>query len=244
MERVENITQKTNVSALERLGSTAVGSMLVLNVARKPSLRTVAGALLGTDLIYRGVTGHCHLYGALGVNTAATNQPGSQINGAAPEIQRSITIGRSREEAYSLWSNPENFALVMGHFAEVRPEGEGITHWRVRGPLKQVFEWRSEQTEEEPGRVISWQSLAGSQLPNRGRVSFREAPNGIGTEVTVTVRFQPPLGSIGAQISKALHLVPRSIAGTALRRFKSLAETGEIPTLEHNPSGRGASDAF
>jgi hypothetical protein len=33
-------------------------------------------------------------------------------------------------------------------------------------------------------------------------------------------------------------VVPRTIATQALRRFKSLVETGEIPTLEHNPSAR------
>jgi hypothetical protein len=49
---------------------------------------------------------------------------------------------------------------------------------------------------------------------------------------------------VGAQVAKKLDLIPKAITGQSLRRFKSLAETGEIPTLENNPSGRGASDSF
>ena len=41
-----------------------------------------------------------------------------------------------------------------------------------------------------------------------------------------------------------LGVVPESLAGTVLDRFKRLAETGEIPSLETNPSGRGKGDRF
>jgi hypothetical protein len=41
---------------------------------------------------------------------------------------------------------------------------------------------------------------------------------------------------------KRLGFVPRTITGEALDRFKSLAETGEIPTLERNSSARGSGD--
>jgi hypothetical protein len=37
---------------------------------------------------------------------------------------------------------------------------------------------------------------------------------------------------------KTLSIIPRTIAEKSLRRFKSLAETGEIPTLAHNPAAR------
>ena len=52
--------------------------------------------------------------------------------------------------------------------------------------------------------------------------------------------FVPPGGVLGEAASKLLNVVPGMLAGKALRRFKSLAETGEIPTTEHNPSPAGA----
>jgi hypothetical protein len=55
--------------------------------------------------------------------------------------------------------------------------------------------------------------------------SFSPAPGDWGTVATLTVR-----GGNG--------MASRLKLGRALRRFKSLAETGEIPTLEHNPSAR------
>jgi uncharacterized membrane protein len=107
-----------------------------------------------------------------------------------------------------------------------------------------VFEWESRLTSDEPGRRIAWESLPGTELPNRGEVTFKQAPNGMGSEVTLEMQFEAPLGPAGAQVFKALRKVPRSIAGKALRRFKSLVETGELPTLANNPSGRGTSDSF
>lgn len=35
-------------------------------------------------------------------------------------------------------------------------------------------------------------------------------------------------------------LLPKEVASKALHRFKSLAETGEIPTLQGQPAGRHA----
>ena len=233
-----------NVAATERLISTTVGGLLVAWGLRKRSALGLAGAAAGADLIYRGVTGHCHLYGTMGVNTAAFQKPGSQVRPDAPEVRRAITIGRSPEELYEFWRDPIHLAQIVAHFAEVTPRGNGLTHWRVRGPLKQILEWDSRYTQEEPGRRLAWETVPGSTLVNRGEVTFHHGPGGFGTEVRLFMQFEPPLGNIGSGVVKALRMMPRGIAGQALRRFKSLTETGEIPTLQHNPSGRGSSDMF
>lgn len=235
-------TQSANVGAFERMASTVAGTLLVTRGLRKPSPGRLLAAAAGADLIYRGLTGHCALYGTLGVNTAARNKSGADIPANAPEVKRAITIGKPPEELYAFWRNPDNLAKIMGHFAEVTPERDGILHWRVRGPLKQVFEWDSRHTEEQPNRVLTWQTLPGSTLVNHGRVTFQPGPDSTGTEVTLQMQFEPPLGSLGAGLVSVLHKVPRAIAGQSLRRFKSLVETGEIPTLAENPSGRGAGD--
>ncbi len=236
--------QANNVAALERVVSIATGAFLVTQTIRRPSWRSAAGGLLGADLIYRGATGHCHLYSALGVNTAEKKKPGSQIDQTAPAVHRSITIARSPEELYSFWRDEHNLARIMAHFAEVTPGPDSSTHWRVRGPVQQVFEWHSRLISDEPGHKIAWETLPGTEIPNRGEVVFKSAPDGMGSEVSLQMQFEPPLGAAGARLIKALNKVPRAVAGKALRRFKSLVETGEIPTLEHNPSGRGSSDFF
>jgi hypothetical protein len=41
---------------------------------------------------------------------------------------------------------------------------------------------------------------------------------------------------------KLLRVVPEAVAQRALQRLKSLVETGEIATSEHDPSGRRPAD--
>lgn len=240
--------ENKNVGAAERLASMAVGGLLVTWALRKRSPATMAAGMIGTGLIYRGASGHCQVYGALGMNTAAAKVSGGQISSSAPEIQRSITINRSPEELFAFWSNPENLGRIMAHFAEVTPEGgpevNNVTRWKVSGPMGQMFGWTSQQTAEEAGRKLSWQSLPGGTIATRGNVAFQPGRENTGTEVKLWVQFEPPLGAVGEGLAKTLQKFPRAIAGQALRRFKSLVETGEIPTLEHNPSARGASDSF
>ena len=51
-----------------------------------------------------------------------------------------------------------------------------------------------------------------------------------GTTATVTLRLESAVPGTATQ----------TLAGKAVRRLKALAETGEVPTTEHNPSGREA----
>jgi uncharacterized membrane protein len=245
LQRADEVSAsgEINVGLAERLASMIAGGLLVGWGIRKRSAAGLAGAAVGADLIYRGLRGHCNMYGALGVNTAGADKPGSEIRPDAPEVRRSITIDRSPEELYQFWRDPINLAHIAAHFAQVTPRPNNITHWRVRGPLKQVLEWDSRYIEEQPGERLVWETIPGSTLVNRGEITFQPGPRG-GTEVHLTMQFEPPLGPVGVGVVKALHILPRGIAGQSLRRFKSLVETGEVPSLQRNPSGRGASDNF
>ncbi len=236
------LTGDTNVSELERYGSIAVGGLLVLNGVRKPSILTIAGAVAGGSLLWRGLSGHCSMYQAMEINTAAATD-GQHIRDAAPEVESSITVGKGAEELYTLWREPETLAPIMAHFAEVTAvDGPKLTHWRLHSPLPISIEWDSELTVERPGKELSWASKPGTMLPNEGSVYFKPAPGGRGTEVRVRFRFQPPLGIAGDKLASAFSSIPKTIAATSLRHLKSLAETREIPTLLGNPSARGNTD--
>ena len=43
------------------------------------SLGGLALAAVGGSLLYRGMTGHCHLYSAMGINTAGNASPNEEI---------------------------------------------------------------------------------------------------------------------------------------------------------------------
>jgi uncharacterized membrane protein len=65
-------TKVPNVGETERTLSILAGSGLIGLGLAAPSIRGALMGLAGGALLYRGLTGHCELYRALGLNTAAT----------------------------------------------------------------------------------------------------------------------------------------------------------------------------
>jgi hypothetical protein len=93
--------------------------------------------------------------------------------------------------------------------------------------------------------VLGWKSLPGSSVPNAGSVNFREAPGGRGTEVRVSLEYEPPAGKLGVAIARALGGEEPSIqVREDLRRYKALMETGELPVSEIPGRGGRARDSF
>jgi uncharacterized membrane protein len=164
--------------------------------------------------------------------------------GGTTAATRSITVARPAEELHEIWRDPEQVSRIADRFADVTPRGEDGLRWTVEGPYGRTVSWETRVVEEEPGEFIRWETPVDAMLPCRGSVRFRPAPGGRGTIVTLSVRFDPPGGTLGDAAMERLGIVPGSLAGGVLDRFKSLAETGEIPRLAENPSGRGRGDAL
>lgn len=161
----------------------------------------------------------------------------------ATRVETSLTIGGSAEELYKLWRDPQTLPQVMGHFATVTAQADDRAHWVVSGPGKTGLQWDSQIVQDEPARLLRWYSLQGAKLPNGGSITFAPATGGRGTVATLEIDFDPPGGSLGKAAAKLLGIVPQVLAVKALRRFKSLAETGEIPTLKDNVSARTGATA-
>jgi uncharacterized membrane protein len=112
-------------------------------------------------------------------------------------------------------------------------------HWVVQGPGGPQVKWDTQIIEDRPGEVVRWASLPGAAVPTEGAVRFRPAPNGLGTEVTLSLRVDPHAGALGSALISLLGGTAGTLLATkALHRFKSLAETGEVPTLTRQPAAR------
>ena len=61
---------RVNIGEAERYWSAVAGGALAAFGLTRCSLRGLALATMGAALAYRGVTGHCSCYEALGINTA------------------------------------------------------------------------------------------------------------------------------------------------------------------------------
>ncbi|HEY7929893.1 MAG TPA: SRPBCC family protein [Steroidobacteraceae bacterium] len=162
---------------------------------------------------------------------------------AAPvEISLSVAIDRPAEELYRFWRNLTNLPRFMSSVREVRPldglapEQARRWHWVGLAPVGSL-EWESEITEDRPGQLIAWRSSAGTLLAFEGTVHFAAAPNAEGTLVRLRMRYAGAGGATTAAVARMLRQLPRQQMKAELRRFKQLIETGEIATIDGQPSG-------
>jgi uncharacterized membrane protein len=147
-------------------------------------------------------------------------------------VGRTVTINRPRAELYAFWRDFRNLALFMENVESVTPGDDRRSHWVVKAPAGKTVEWDSVLTEEVENEVLAWESAEGADIKNAGRIEFKDAPPGRGTEVTATIVYEPPGGDLGKLIAKLFQKEPKIQARRELRRFKQLMETGEISTAK------------
>jgi uncharacterized membrane protein len=229
-----------NVGNAERQLSLAAGAILAVLGLTRGNLPGLLVAGTGGALAYRGVTGYCHMYNALGVNTAdAQAKRFAEGREEGIHVVESFLIDKSPDELYKFWRNLENLPRIMSHLESVRVIDEKRSHWIAKAPKVAggSMEWDAEITSDEPNSRISWQSLPGADLENRGSVEFKRAPGDRGTAVLARLQYLPPAGQLGQVIAKLFGHDPQTLIRADLRNFKRLMEIGEVVTTEGQPRG-------
>ncbi|MFT3785679.1 MAG: SRPBCC family protein [Tepidisphaeraceae bacterium] len=198
--------------------------------------RTVAGAAL----LYRGLSGYCALYSALGLNTNKSDRDPNQAsadpstyNKRSIHVEQSITIQKSPEDLYLYWRDFSKLPQFMGHLKEVRVIDDQRSHWVAKAPLNFSVEWDAEIINEDPGRVIAWRSVGEADVDNSGSVRFRDLGNGQ-TEVKVVLDYIPPAGRLGSVVAKLFGEEPNQQIKDDLSRFKQQIESGQPDALSLN----------
>jgi uncharacterized membrane protein len=233
-----------NVGQTERWASALAGGALAIYGLTRRTWGGFVLALVGGTLIYRGSTGHCYMYDALGVNTTGTASDNPLVSVPANrgiKVEKSVAINKSPEELYSFWRNFENLPRFMNHLESVKRTGEGRSHWVAKAPAGKTVEWDAEIYNEKENELIAWRSLEGADVDNAGSVRFEPATDGRGTIVKVTLKYDPPGGVLGSFVAKLFGEEPSQQIEEDLQRFKQVMETGTTPTTEGQSSGRSAS---
>jgi uncharacterized membrane protein len=232
--------EPVNVGGGERLASLAGGGLLAAYGLSRGSTTGLLLAAVGGALAYRGFTGHCHMYQALGMNSAKDERSRAAIpSGQGVKIEESTTINRAPEELYAYWRKLENLPRVMPHLVSVTDTGNNRWHWVAKGPTGNV-EWDAEIITDRPNELIGWRSLPGSTVATAGSVHFQPAPGNRGTEIKVVLSYNPPAGQLGAAIAWLTGYDPQTEVREDLRNFKRIMETGSVPTTHGQPRGRCA----
>jgi uncharacterized membrane protein len=143
-------------------------------------------------------------------------------------VAETVTVARTREEVYRFWRDLTNLPRFMEHLEAVQVLDDRRSHWRARAPAGSSVEWGAEIIEDQPNERISWRSMQDAAVPNTGTVRFRVAPGNRGTEIHVTLRYDPPAGRLGALVARLFGEDPAQQVKTDLRRLKQVLETGEV----------------
>ena len=85
---------------------------------------------------------------------------------------------------------------------------------------------------------INWQTPSSSKLKFQAVLTASHAPADRGTIVSAEAYFEVPHKKILNDLLNMEDTNPSLLVGVFLHRFKTLIETGEIPTTEGQPSGR------
>jgi uncharacterized membrane protein len=212
----------TNVGVAERAASIVAGSLLIYNGLKNRDKFTIAKALTGGYLFFRGASGHCELYEAAGKKKLP--DPIKNIN-----IRTNVTVNVPRQEAYSFWRKLSNLPLFMEHLESVEKLDGRRSYWKAKVPGHLgTIGWEAEIVKDEEGKLIGWNSLPDSTIENAGKVEFRDAGDGE-TEIRVTITYRAPLGAVGAGVAKLFNPMFEKIVQNDVKNFKHYIEAGDLP---------------
>jgi len=149
-------------------------------------------------------------------------------------VGKTVTLSKPpRDQLFAFWRDFTNLPTFMDNLENVERLDGKRSCWTIKAPGGTKIILETEIVEEREGELIAWRSVEGSDITAQGRVAFRDAAGGRGTEVELIIAYKPPLGRVGQAIAQFLQREPEVQSRRDLRRFKMLMETGEIATSDN-----------
>jgi uncharacterized membrane protein len=218
-----------NVGDTERMLSLAAGVGLGLVGLARGRMKGLALTAIGAGLVWRGYTGHCQGYSVLGINNAKRNPATSVPARQGVKLDKTIIVSRPAADLYRFWRRLENLPQVMRHLKYVQSIDSQHSRWVAEGALGKDLTWDAELINEREDEMLAWASLPNGDVETAGSVHFRPLKNGHGTEVTVSLKYNPPAGKMGAHLATLLGEGLEEKLDEDLATFKQVMETGMAP---------------
>jgi uncharacterized membrane protein len=178
------------------------------------------------------------VYQALGINTAQGHNEAVGVPARrGRRHETSVVIERPASQLFDYWRRLNNLPRLFHHLISVDERADGRSRWVARGPLGQTVEWDAEIHNLQPGEMIAWRSIPGSDLDTAGSIHFKPTADEGRSIVTLNMKYNPPAGKVGSAIAAWLGQSVEGDLERGLRRFKQIAEAGEIATVAGQPRG-------
>lgn len=209
-----------NVSWPERMVSSTAGALLISSGIRNILHHPVSSffkTAIGAYLVYRGASGNCALYNAIGTK--------QMIERPEPIVATAkMVINRPKDEVYMFWRRLENLPIFMEHLSDVIEEDSVHSYWEAFLPGKiGKIHWNAQVIRDDFGEVISWQSIGSSQLENAGKVTFKAIDENQ-CELEVIIVYRAPAGDIGKTLAKWFNGGFQNMIQNDILRFKDYME--------------------
>ncbi|HXH82584.1 MAG TPA: SRPBCC family protein [Candidatus Tectomicrobia bacterium] len=216
---------RQNVGPTERWVSAVGGGALALWGLSRRSLPGLVIAGLGGALAWRGVTGWCNVYGALGIDRAGARRT---VGNVGVKIDRAITIAHPAQRLYYFWRDFRNLPRIMSHVERVEVLDETRSRWTVRPAPGATLTWEAEIVNDRPAHTIAWRTAPGSEVAHAGSVRFEPVEGGKATRLEVSLQYDPPGGVLGHAISALVGADAGRRIEQDLAELKAAVESGRV----------------
>jgi uncharacterized membrane protein len=218
--------RSVNVGDAERAVSTVGGAALALYGLSRFSFGGLVLAAVGGMLGYRGLSGHCDVYQALGIDRGSERM-GVVEGNLGVKIDKSVTVNAPPDRVYRFWRNFENLPQIMSHLDRVKVLSQTHSRWVVKAPVGMKVEWEAEIINDKPNEIIAWRSTGNALVDHAGSVNFERTPDGHAL-VKVSLQYDPPGGEWGHAVASLFN----EDAGTQIQHdldnFKRAVEEGRL----------------
>jgi uncharacterized membrane protein len=217
-----------NVGDIERWVSGIAGGTLVACGLGMGGARGVLGILAGGSLLYRAWSGHCWLYETLNIDTAHAKSSRAAVPAQqGARVNSTIVIDVPAERLYRHWRVLSNLPSLLPALESVREIDPIHSHWTARTPLGASIKWDAEIIEDRFAEVISWRSMPNSELDSAGSVRFQSLGDLNQSMLTLTLKYNPPGGTVVAKVAEFLGMGMNAEVEAALQRFKHEMEDAQ-----------------
>lgn len=172
-----------------------------------------------------------------GAGIWAVRNAASHAHPRSYSAQATFALNCTQEQAYRVWRDFEGVSRFLHHVHSVRKLDDSRSEWVILGPFDRKFSWIAEIVEDRPNERIAWRSVANSDVETHGTIEFLPRVAGRGILVRARISYSVPAGAAVKSLFAVLGRDPQFNLREDLRRFKSLVEAGEVPTVVGQPHG-------
>jgi uncharacterized membrane protein len=140
------------------------------------------------------------------------------------------TILCPAEKLYAFWRQLENLPQVMPHLASVTQTSQTSSRSVAKGTSRRRLEWDAEIIVDTHNQLIAWRTRGADVPAHACSVRFEPSPGNEGTDVTVSLEYDPPEKK--TELTSLLFgAEPGARIADDLRRLKTLIEAGGISRI-------------